>query len=125
MDLSLTKKEFDMIGQQTFVDWAYKHLANNLQDENELYDIVCEYHIIKDVIVIYFMRYLNKYAFEFYLTAEYPIYNNDNKWTIHSNNNNNILTNSFNRFIEIEKTKLILKPYYEEDIVKEVEELFF
>ena len=126
---SLTETEFNSIGRQAFIEWF-----NTIQEHisppynKPAIDVECRCDETKFASIRF--KTPNK---TFTLLYKSIIIAGDkwSSWGVMYKNNfyksprsARLVVTSFNKFIEIEKTKLIAKPYGE-DIVKEVEELFY
>ena len=118
----LTKAEFNDIGEQAFINWfesirVYTTLPYDV-------DIAKAMYVHCDTIYIVIVTSNNiKFIFGYDHTV-------NDKWFISYGASNykssqaiQSVINSFNKFIEIEQTKLIATPYGK-DIVREIEELF-
>ena len=136
MNFNLTKEEFDKIGQQAFINWfdSVKHklwLPEFIITSYNL-DIIKVLYNSYDVIVfsvqknnsyqlncideLPIMRVLQTFGkLDVWCVNYYSTYENINYGL------NGTMTTHFRKFIELEKLKLLAKPYGMEN---EVEELF-
>ena len=121
----LTEVEFNGIGKQAFIDW-FNTIQEHIPFPYNKPAIDIGYECDGVNIVSIRIKTPNTT-----FTFLYDIGLRGDRWSILYNNNRykspesaRLAVTSFNRFIEIEKTRLIAKPYGE-DIARKVEELFF
>ena len=125
MNYSLTETEFNGIGKQAFADWFRSIQKYTLVPHDNIIDVVYNHKDAILTIVVKTTRFV-------YLYYDHTCDRNGDGWRVlhttitsyKSSQAVQLVIDSLKRFIEIEKIKLIAKPYGE-DIVKKVEELFY
>lgn len=140
MDFNLTKEEFDKIGQQAFINWfdSVKHklwlpefiiTSYNLDSVEVLYKN-CD--VIVGVIVFSVQKnnpYQPNYINKLNIMQVTQTFGKVGVWCVDYDCTyknityglNSTMSKHFNKFIELEKLKILAKPYGMEN---EVEELF-
>lgn len=117
MDLSLTKKEFNTIGQKPFITW-FRNNANYLAALNnwKLNDIItATYH--KHLGPVTVVKYMTSNSVLGDVICGFVLFDSgiNAKWEHVSHDPffkyNQKLTDSFNNFITCEKNKLIIKSH--------------
>lgn len=128
---SLTETEFNGIGKQAFIDWFRSIQKYTLVPHDNIIDVVYNHKDVvynhKDTVLIIVKAETASFMYLYY---DHTCDRNGDGWRILNTNYfyeslqaMQLVTNSFNNFIEIEKIKLEAKPYGE-DVVRAVEELF-
>lgn len=125
---SLTEAEFNDIGKQAFIDW-FNTIREHIPFPYNKPAIDVGYRCDGANIISIMVKTPNT-TFVFLYDNMFKRGEWSNWNTLYSNGRYKspksawLAITSFNRFIEIEKTRLIAKPYGE-DIAREIEELFF
>lgn len=120
---SLTEAEFNSIGKQAFIDWFRSIQKYTLAPHDNVIDVVHKYNCNYVTLTI-----VVETASFMYLCYDHTCNSNDG-WRVlctitfyKSSQSAQLVIDSFNKFIELEKIKLEAKPYGE-DVVRAVEEL--